>query len=94
MRIELSWKDTEGQAKSFMTGCPKIAEAMLRSGADFPQVTADMKHAFHERYGAVLGSFEQLLRQEMEKQPLDEVQTQIPGLTLRVRNDRGVESCS
>lgn len=93
MRIELSWKDTEGQHRSFMTGCPKIAEAMLRSSADFPQVTADMKQAFRERYGSVLGSFEQLIRQEMEKPHFDAIETEIPGLTVRVRTDKGIENC-
>jgi hypothetical protein len=93
MRIELSWKDTDGQHRSFMTGCPKIAEAMLRSGSDFPQVTPDIKQAFRERYGSLLGSFEQHLRDQMQKTPVVSIETNIPGLTVRVKKDEGVEFC-
>ncbi len=93
MSIELSWKDTEGQHKSFTTGCPKIAESMLRSSTDFPQVTADMKEAFRDQYGNVLGRFEEVLREQMAKKPLFSIETGIPGLTVRVKNDEGVAIC-
>lgn len=93
MRIELSWKDTEGQHKSFATGCPKIAESMLRSSTDFPQVTADMKQAFRDKYGSTLGSFEEVLRDQIGKSPLGSIETAIPGLTVRVKTDEGVSLC-
>lgn len=71
-----------------------MAESMLRSSADFPQVTDGIKESFRARYGSVLGSFERLLREQMEGQPRDVIDVQIPGLDVRIRENKGVESCN
>ncbi len=87
MRIELSWKGPDDKFHSFETGCPKMAETMMRSSSDFPQVTAEIKQGFHERYGNTLGSFEQLLRDEMQKRPQASVNVKVSGLTVRITSN-------
>lgn len=93
MRIEFSWTDPDGSFASFTTGCPKIAEAMIRSSSDFPQVPSIMKDELREKFGDVSGKYEVFLRDQINNESTFTVESGISELTLRVRDDLGIRFC-
>lgn len=59
---------------------------MLLGNVDIPRLSPDIHAAFQERYGRMRGEFEKLLRRKADLSS-GEVESGIPGLTIRIRQD-------
>lgn len=92
MRYEFSWKADE-ETRCFATSCPQIAEAMMRSQADFPRRTADIQLSFDQIYGGTRGKFEKVLCEAAITNVLPEIETGIPGLMVRINRKQEMEMC-
>ncbi len=86
MLYEFSWGKGP-EAKTFTTGCPDVAEVMLKNNVDSPRMPADLHAAFYAQYGE-RGALESLLTSH----PLGMVESEVPGLTIRIRRDMGLET--
>jgi len=92
MRYEFSWKVNE-ETRRFETSCPQIAEAMMRSQADFPQRTAEIQLSFDQIYGETRGKFAEVLREATMKNAQPGIETGIPGLIVTVKRSEGMHMC-
>jgi len=84
--FEFSWKNEDDSIGTFNTCCPVMAETMMRSQTDFPQVTPAMKRRFHDLYGQTRGGFANVLRKGEKAVSLDGIDIGIEGLTIRARS--------
>lgn len=86
MHYELSWPGKESKTETFRTGCPKIAEIMLLSGADIPRMRPDVHEKFVERFGGKRGEFEAILVRHAQDNRGGAIDSQVEGVTIHVRN--------
>lgn len=87
MVFVFTWRRDDGAIDAFRTDCPEIAEAFVRSESDFPRMPVELRGRLAELYAHQRGRFAELLTAPDTAGPAGEIETGVPGLTVRVERD-------